>query len=311
MSLRQSPKVISRIKRAYTDIEEAFLTSTKPVILKENEKFLLEVNRILDTGRINKINSLKIDLKGYREPVYNLLVNSYRAGRVTGLIETLELKQYYERKNQKVLLENIDIVDNVLNGIIDTFTTALNSKDKEKVKKFSVLPYKALKFYSGYSLKLKGVLDQDLLQKVKGKIYKGIETGLSIPDIKYSIEDTLPSFSDWRLTNIARTETSNTMSKSRMESFSSSEVGGFIVAAQFSSIMDGRTTKICEDRHGIIARLNNPWWNGNTPSLHYQCRSTVIPVSKYDIIEEGLENKIDVIPAGLESVMEGFGFSRN
>lgn len=47
---------------------------------------------------------------------------------------------------------------------------------------------------------------------------------------------------------------------------------------KFSALIDARVTHICRERNGIIKSAKDPWWNSNTPSLHYNCRSTLIPL---------------------------------
>jgi len=82
------------------------------------------------------------------------------------------------------------------------------------------------------------------------------------------------------------------MNQGRLEGFKAPELKGFIKAVEFSAILDSRTTDICEARDGLILAIDDPRLSANTPPLHYQCRSILVPVDKYSMIEEGLEEKV-------------------
>lgn len=48
---------------------------------------------------------------------------------------------------------------------------------------------------------------------------------------------------------------------------------------QHFTIIDERTTEICECRDGFTRPKNDPYWMTNWPKLHWNCRSIVLPVS--------------------------------
>lgn len=47
---------------------------------------------------------------------------------------------------------------------------------------------------------------------------------------------------------------------------------------EFSAIKDERTTEICWVRDGVKLLIDDPYWETNTPSLHYFCRSTLFAI---------------------------------
>jgi hypothetical protein len=61
------------------------------------------------------------------------------------------------------------------------------------------------------------------------------------------------------------------------------QAGDFVEYVQFLAILDSRTTAICESRHGRMMRLDSPELAANTPPLHYQCRSLLSPVTRFDL----------------------------
>lgn len=46
------------------------------------------------------------------------------------------------------------------------------------------------------------------------------------------------------------------------------------------SILDDRTTRICEDRPNFTRSWSDPYWLSNWPPLHFRCRSCVFPIFK-------------------------------
>lgn len=43
----------------------------------------------------------------------------------------------------------------------------------------------------------------------------------------------------------------------------------------FDAVLDSVTTTICRVRNGVQLPIDNPWWQSNSPSLHYFCRSSI------------------------------------
>lgn len=53
---------------------------------------------------------------------------------------------------------------------------------------------------------------------------------------------------------------------------------GGITGLRHISVIDDRTTKICTDRDTLALPVLDPYWLLNWPSLHWRCRSTVVPI---------------------------------
>ena len=92
-----------------------------------------------------------------------------------------------------------------------------------------------------------------------------------------------------RLENIARTNTSDALNQARQALFGQPEFRGFILAYEYSSILDDRTSEYCEAMNG---RIRKDWGSG-APPAHFQCRSILIPVT---IIDEW-DRKESTLPA--------------
>lgn len=81
-----------------------------------------------------------------------------------------------------------------------------------------------------------------------------------------------------RLENIARTNTASAVNDARQSLFGNEEFKGFIVAYEYSAVLDDRTTPICEELHGKILKD----FGNYSPPNHYQCRSVLVPVTVID-----------------------------
>ena len=70
---------------------------------------------------------------------------------------------------------------------------------------------------------------------------------------------------------------------------------------QYHAVDDNRTTSICRTLNGKIYKATDPFWNIYYPPNHYQCRSTVICLSKDDMKEYGYKvSKYDETMTGEE-----------
>jgi SPP1 gp7 family putative phage head morphogenesis protein len=98
---------------------------------------------------------------------------------------------------------------------------------------------------------------------------------ISREELLKRIEGTL-SVGRVRAENIARTELTNAYNRGRVAMGQRSTL---VEAFRFIAIADARTTDICRSRDGMIIEAGDQaGLNGNTPALHFRCRSTLSPV---------------------------------
>lgn len=91
-----------------------------------------------------------------------------------------------------------------------------------------------------------------------------------------SLAAIFPEFGKARLENISRTETMAAYNQGRVAMFRD----GGVAAVQFAAILDDRTTAICRSRDGLVMELEDPRLAGNTPPLHFMCRSVLVPITR-------------------------------
>lgn len=139
-------------------------------------------------------------------------------------------------------------------------------------------PAEAIK-YAESRVALAGKWSRDLDHAVTSIIAQGLAQGKTNKDVMAALAQVFPSFSKARLETIARTESMMAYNHGRLSAYKANRL---IVAVQFTAILDARTTNICRSRDGLIMRLDDERLDANTPPLHYNCRSTLVPVDKYD-----------------------------
>ena len=145
-----------------------------------------------------------------------------------------------------------------------------------------VIPEEAIEWLKGYTPKLAGNFENDVLEKVREVIRHSMIEGSSlqerIKDLKNSIPE-VHAMAKHRIEAIARTEITRADNIGNLIAMkSNSDVIGF----EFSAILDDRTTDICEERHGLFMKINDPRVAENTPPLHVNCRSQLLPCTIYD-----------------------------
>jgi SPP1 gp7 family putative phage head morphogenesis protein len=84
------------------------------------------------------------------------------------------------------------------------------------------------------------------------------------------------------LDTLSRTNLFEAMNEARYAEFTDPELGGFVVALQYSAILDDRTTDICRALDGKTYEEDSDVWDQYRPPNHFNCRSVLIPVTELD-----------------------------
>jgi len=175
--------------------------------------------------------------------------------------------------------------------------------DKTQIERF---------FKSKTDFFITGVLQQDVLNATLQVLQNSIKYDKTLKDTMSALdEDTklvsvLPTTDvagrpvniPLRLENIVRTNTGDALNQARQALFTSPEMQGFVIAFEYSAVMDDRTTDICDTLNGRIKKD----WSNYTPPNHYMCRSILVPINIFD----GWDGKEANIPAGTKP-LKGFG----
>lgn len=153
-------------------------------------------------------------------------------------------------------------------------------------------PTEVLTFLKQKPFWITSVISQNILDSVKLELYNGIKMGKSYGDIVFAIQTALETYtgsketaqdlSAARLETVVRTNVAEAYNQSRDAIFTSKDMDGFVVAFQYSAILDDRTRPSHAAMDGRIYLINDPIWKLWTPPNGFNCRCMKIPVTKYE-----------------------------
>lgn len=136
-----------------------------------------------------------------------------------------------------------------------------------------VIPEKAIQAMEARSVYLAGDVDGSLLAGVKKIMNSFLAAASTRQEAETAVEALLASTED-RASLITTTETTYSYNRGRLVGYKENLVD----YVQFSAIRDARTSAICNSRHGLMMKMDDPRITDNTPPLHGRCRSVLNPV---------------------------------
>lgn len=118
------------------------------------------------------------------------------------------------------------------------------------------------------------------LERVRAAIRQGVIQGQAIDDITRAIrgtrkakyQDGILAISKRNAESVVRTAVNHTATAARDETFRAN--ADIIKALRFTATLDGRTTAVCRAEDGKEYPLDK----GPRPPMHFNCRSTMVPV---------------------------------
>lgn len=131
-----------------------------------------------------------------------------------------------------------------------------------------------------------GDWEYDLTKRTRARIIAAVKDGEPLSAVVNFDKDGfftgMIEDMDTSIERYARTKFTEVMNKGRLEFFKES---GEVVAYQYSAILDDRTSDICD---GLHEKIFTPG-DAPVPPLHFNCRSTLVPILKgeeYELTEE-------------------------
>ncbi len=173
----------------------------------------------------------------------------------------------------------------------------------EALKYLDNLPVKIkteLSYYKQKAFTIAGIESEAILGKAKLIIYEGIRNGNSkqtISKLKTLFDAYLLTqdaktgelVSEWRLNTIVRTNMADAINSGRKAMFEDGDVKDDIVGMIPSAVLDQNTTDFCMSIDGIIYTVESFVYS----PYHYSCRTIPVPVTKWEIEGDSLENLED------------------
>ena len=142
------------------------------------------------------------------------------------------------------------------------------------------------KFFEARSHTIAGDLATNARKKVVNVIYNGIKGEWSIKEIVDQIEEDVGADVLSHIGTVVRTTTFEAVNEARYSMFTDPDVADFVEALEYSAVMDGKTTPICEYMDGHIHPADDEVWTSYRPPLHFNCRSLLVAVTINDAWEE-------------------------
>lgn len=190
---------------------------------------------------------------------------------------------------------------------------------------FNLAPKKALEFFRkkgfavsfdwqdqfneehNHAFTVAKMMDVDLLKDVRDAVDKAIAEGLTLEQFKKLIEPTLQKAGWWgrqevvdpasgeikvaqlgsprRLRTIYRTNMSTAYAAGHWQQIEETkDEAGFLM---YDAVDDNRTRDEHAAWDGVILPVNDPWWSFHTPPNGWNCRCSVIQLSREQAIEQG------------------------
>jgi len=151
----------------------------------------------------------------------------------------------------------------------------------------------------------------DAINRVKGLLLKALEEGLPFYRFwqeggrdQVLLKAGFHQSNPWYWETVFRTNIQTAYNAGRRLQIEKAQEVEYL---EFVGIRDERQTEICRRRTGIIRPKDDPWWKRNWPPLHFNCRSTVRTISRYEVERFGLRlTRKDHLPE--EDLPSGFGF---
>jgi SPP1 gp7 family putative phage head morphogenesis protein len=156
-----------------------------------------------------------------------------------------------------------------------------------------------------------GVAHLRLATDVHEALERAVRDGVSLSDFKRQVREKLERAWDgtvatpgWRVETLFRTNVQMAYSAGRWRQLRDPAVLEARPYWRFVAILDGRQTPTCEKLNGWVVRADSPWWDTHLPPLHFNCRSTVVPLSRKAGEAAGALAHGPEVP-----VQEGFGLA--
>jgi SPP1 gp7 family putative phage head morphogenesis protein len=200
------------------------------------------------------------------------------------LLDQVQKKKIVQGQNydriDSIKLKNLKELKQILKGsFLQLYKDAKIQASQEILKGVnysSPLPNdEFLSILEAETFKYIGDYEYTIIRGVKNELIAAIKDGKSLSSVLGILDDNFDALSQVSLERFARTKHTEVLNKGRKEFFDES---GVVQAYQYSAIMDDRTSEICSGLHGKIFEASD----APIPPLHFNCRSLLIPITKYE-----------------------------
>jgi len=291
-------------------------TGETPKSEDEEKKFEFKLSRPL-TVYEKKVNFKKVEEVLTNQSIEaTVSIGAVLSGLVENLKDEIIEREIIPKKKlealDKLSLKNLNqLKTSVKRHMLEFFKQgkAEGNEEISHVKKLKINPgaldpEKMKVFFDEKSFYVVNTLRDEINKIVKAHCFEGIKAGESTKDIIKAVSEDIAKYipdreyirnrraaitepkvartvnQGARLEAIVRTNMMEAYNEGRMQFFQEEDVRDMIEAWQFSAIMDDRTSAICASLDQTVFGPND--YFNYQPPLHMNCRSMLIPITKFE-----------------------------
>jgi SPP1 gp7 family putative phage head morphogenesis protein len=272
-----------KIADDFERIESSFISYTQKLNKKRQALTVKRIERVIpelieahNKGDKEEVEGILKSLtlassKEWRKGIDKLVLTSVESGILRAHLEMLRLKELFEFDESWTP----DVIDEGYNYEV-------------------VLPEEAREFIRKHAYEIGVITEETVLNRLREELERGLDEGLPPKEMTKRVQEVCGTWmSDWHAQTIARTETGKFYNAGRLARWLDPETNGFVEALQYDAILDRRTTEVCRHLDGRIISIQNQAVIAEfTPPNHFQCRSTWLPVTKYEEWEDDFDTSV-------------------
>lgn len=268
---------------------------------KEAEEFSFKKPEV-DHGKNVDFKSIRKFMDGQGEKIMaegNILIDQI----YEDLLDQIAKKKILDKKDpslmEKVKVKKLKDIKQLLNRYLkdaNKFGQTLARQEILGQRNFAdpILAEEFLKILDQENFNFVGDWEFQLSKGARVAVVQAIKDGKPISSvIEFLDED--KKRAQVSLERYARTKTTEVFNKGRLEFFNGIE---FIWGYQYSAILDGRTTPICAGLHGKRFKKGTE----PVPPMHFNCRSVLVPITRFENPEADKRVGGEVSTAGKEKI---------
>lgn len=196
----------------------------------------------------------------------------------------------------------------VQDGFTRIFRKSLDQAQKEIFREVParyadedvLLPEEFLQILKAESFKVVGDYSFEISKRARNILTQAIKDGVGEAETVRLIRDELKDVSERWIATVARTKTTEIYNDARKAYWDTDPIASQIVEAyEFSAILDERTSDVCRELDGKIFE-KGAFITRVTPPLHFNCRSLLVPVTRF----EAYADDPDFVKRGKEPNLE-------
>lgn len=267
--------MITRTARVWTRLNKALVKDLNEIAQSWLKRLMGSAEKEISSGQLENVPELP---EKFIKTLSKKLREAFAQGYWLNHLHVQELKVAKEGKKYHGRIKLSDMPsDEELRDILRKIINFFNPEEWH-----NVVPQNAINWLENYLPSLAGIFSIAVLEKTRDVIRNSLQDGSTLQERMKALRESseeISSMAKTRIEAIARTEITRADTLGRLTSMKTNDD---IIGVEFSAVLDDRTTEICQSRHGLVMRLDDPRLPENTPPLHVNCRSLLLSATIYD-----------------------------